>query len=79
MQTQGSIMAKIVTLVLALIFTSCSHFTFNKQICSNIEAGDDIPQECIPYVEEDIKKAFEAKQNKQTDKKDLIEFNKKDK
>ena len=72
-------MIKVVILSLALVFIGCSHFTFNKQMCSNIKIGDNIPQECLPYVEEDIKKAFEAKQNKQTSKKDLIEFNKKDK
>ena len=45
-------------------------------MCQNIEPGENIPQECVPYDEEAIEKAFEGKKKK-TDTKDLIEFQKK--
>jgi len=67
---------KYLVLAALLFLSGCSHFTFNKQMCQNIEPGENIPQECVPYDEEAIEKAFEGKKQK-TDTKDLIEFQKK--
>ena len=66
-------------IVAVFIFSGCSQFTFNKQMCNEIasEPNAVIPQECMQYSEEDAKKAFDNTKNKQeTSDEDIIEFSK---
>jgi len=64
-------------IIAVFIFSGCSHFTFNKQMCDKIasEPNSVIPQECMQYSEEDAQKAFDNTKNKQqTSDEDIIEF-----
>lgn len=66
-------------IVAILAFSGCTHFTFNKEMCTKIasEPNAVMPQECLPYIEEDAKKAFDNTKNKeQTSNEDIIEFSK---
>jgi len=65
-----------------MIFSGCSHFTFNASMCQQIASDPNavIPQECKNYNEDEAKKAFDNSQNEQQTKDaDILEFHKKDK
>ena len=64
-------------LIAILALSGCSHFTFNKQMCTQIasEPNSVLPQECLPYIDEDAKKAFDNINKKLgTSNEDAIEF-----
>lgn len=60
-------------LIIALLFSGCSYFTFNVAMCENISSEQgDLPQECIDYNEEEAQKAFDkTTKTSQTPKEDL--------
>jgi len=70
-----------ILVVTSFIFSGCSHFTFNKQMCDQIASQPNaiVPQECMKYSEKDAQKAFDNIKNKhKTSNKDIIKFEKKD-
>lgn len=65
-------------ILMALIFTGCSHFTINAMMCEKIESDPNavVPQECRDYDKKKAQKAFDKTVNdKKISDKDL-EFNK---
>jgi len=72
-------MYKIILVSVVLFFSACStqKVAVNKQMCDKIskDPRDTIPQECIPYIEEEAAKAS-LNQDKQVTPKESIEFTK---
>ncbi|WP_324171801.1 hypothetical protein [Sulfurimonas sp.] len=65
-------------LVLAFLFSGCSHLTFNASMCEQIasEPNTVMPEECRNYNEEEADKAFNQTKHKQESEVDSLEFNK---
>lgn len=73
-------MYKLSTLIfITTIFTACSNFTINPQICENSALADNnIPTECKVYMEEKAKKAFnKVSDDKKTSNENILKYNKK--
>ena len=70
-------MYKFLTIALMFLFSGCSNMTFNAQMCDKIakDPQSTMPQECIPYIEEEAAKASLDKK-KQITPKESIEFTK---
>lgn len=63
-------------LLLPLLFSACSHFTFNAAMCDQIASDPHatMPAECRIYNEEDADKAFNNTKNKSMESNESIEF-----
>jgi len=70
-------MYKLIIIAVALLFVGCAQTTFNAQMCDKITKDPQatIPQECIPYIEEEAAKAS-LDEEKQVTPKDSIEVTK---
>lgn len=71
-------MYKFIMVAVALLFGGCStHIAVNEQMCDKIakDPRDTIPQECVPYIEEEAAKASIEETEKITPK-ESIEFTK---
>ena len=71
-------MYKFTMVAIALLFSGCTtQVTFNEQMCDKIakDPRDTIPQECIPYIEEEAAKAS-LNEKEKLDPKESIEFTK---
>jgi len=63
-------------LLIPLLFSACSHFTFNATMCDQI-AKDPLatmPEECRVYNEKEAEKSFNNTQNKHIESNETIEF-----
>ena len=65
------------SILFSLTFSGC-YFTFNAAMCDNIAMdpnGNNIPQECRNYNEEEADKAFHQTKHKSTSEdEDIIKF-----
>lgn len=63
-------------LLIPLMFSACSHFTFNATMCDNIASDPhaNIPEECRTYNEDEATKSFFNTQNKHMESNETIEF-----
>jgi hypothetical protein len=70
-------MYKFLIIAVMFLFVGCSNVTFNAQMCDKIASDPKatIPQECIPYIEEEAAKASVEESEKITPK-ESIEFTK---
>jgi hypothetical protein len=66
-----------------MLFTACSHFTFNASMCDQISSDPNaqMPSECRNYVEEEAQKSFDNTRNESTKQEDerILEYHKEDK
>ena len=65
-------------LVVGLLFSGCSYFTFNATMCDKIasEHGD-MPKKCRNYSEEEAQKAFDkTKTGTSSSEKEDLKFDK---
>lgn len=65
-------------LVLAFLFSGCSHFTFNASMCDQIasEPNAVMPEECRNYNEEEAQKAFDQTKHKRESQEEDLKFKK---
>jgi hypothetical protein len=70
-------MYKFILATMTVLFAGCTQVTYNAQMCNKIakDPTETIPQECIPYIEEEAAKASVVKE-KQITPKESIEFTK---
>lgn len=71
-------MWKLYLVLIALLFTGCSHFRLNAAMCNKIMSDPTatVPEECRNYSKEEAEKAFNKNRPKTHSKEDIIEFNK---
>ncbi len=68
--------------VFSILFSGCSHFTFNAAMCDSISSDPNAvrPEECRNYDEEEADKAFnQTKHKSTTTDEDVIKFQQDDK
>jgi len=65
-------------LLMPLVFSACSHFTFNATMCDQIATDPNamVSEECRIYNEEEAQKSFDNTQNKKMQSDEAIEFSK---
>jgi len=70
-------MYKFLMIAVAILFSGCSTMTINEQMCDRIalDPKATVPQECVPYIEEEAAKAS-LKETEKLDPADTIEFTK---
>lgn len=63
-------------LLVPLLFSACSHFTFNATICEQIASDPHatMPEECRVYNEDEAQKSFDNSHNKRMRSDETIEF-----
>lgn len=66
-------MYKVLIVAVMLLFAGCSNMSVNKQMCDKIAKDPQsvLPQECIPYIEEEAAKASLDQDEKITPKESI--------